>query len=66
MTDEKIGGADDRTEQEDDLFRIRIYVREEDVDLVQDVAKFLRMDGVLAEELREAIREAVTGKQRFH
>jgi hypothetical protein len=66
MTDEKIGGADDRTEQEDDLFRIRIYVREEDVDLVQDVAKFLRMDGVLAEELREAIREAVTGKQRLH
>jgi hypothetical protein len=66
MTDEKIGGADDRTEREEDLLRVQIYVREEDVDLVQDVAKFLRMDGVLAEELREAIREAVTGKQRFH
>jgi hypothetical protein len=66
MTDEKIGGADDRTEREEGLLQVQIYVREEDVNLVQDVAKFLRMDGVLAEELREAIREAVTGKQRFH
>jgi hypothetical protein len=66
MTDEKIGGADDRTEREEGLLQVQIYVREEDVNLVQDVAKFFRMDGVLAEELREAIREAVTGKQRFH
>jgi hypothetical protein len=57
-------GDDDCTDGEQELSQVKIYVRKEDVEFIREVAKRLKFDDAIADELRAVIRKAATTRRR--